>query len=517
MLIHNYLNRLATSDLSLLDKAEVLRILATTPVAAEFCRTIAEQLMVQLQPAWIAQGSLREVFAVLDALHSYGQSLSGTQVAAIAERLISCEVSVGGPYAEANGQVDPLANAYIAVCMQWLSEPLPKVQAFLASVKSDAALELVLARLQDDYTSVYAAQVPLSVTATTKPQYIALAVWYTERQGAANHGATNIDDADIQRVRRQVEKTYQLLSQPLREQALATVQKQFRADSKHEISLLPHFFADTYFGKATKLSSNQLDALGVANVHNWIAYTIYDDFLDEEGQPAQLPIANVALRAAMTLYRQHLPDHQAFQDWLTEAFNAVDAANSCEVANWRFPVTTTTITIQSLPDHKDGQLLADRAQLHIISPMAVLAAHTKDLESTIWQDSHQALRAYLIARQLGDDLHDWIVDLQNGQISLVVTHILRGLHLAPGVYRFDDLLPMARQYFWQYELPRLCELIQSRIDEARAGIKPYARHRPEQLFCFLDTLQEMKNAALRQRQQSQDFLQGLHDQPNRTL
>jgi len=53
-------------------------------------------------------------------------------------------------------------------------------------------------------------------------------------------------------------------------------------DKNHQITLLSHFFKTALGQKGQNISDDMIIQLGLANVYLWAAYTLYDDFLDEE-------------------------------------------------------------------------------------------------------------------------------------------------------------------------------------------------------------------------------------------
>lgn len=539
-----YLDQLTFTRLTITEQAEVLRILYATAPAKNFCDHLGEKLAARLTADWIGQGPLQEVFAVIDALHWHaGRVLSGSELAVLTKRLLQHEVSLGGPYYDVPGQVSLATNIYIANCMAWLAAPLPNLEQYIChTLGMQAAFDpLVLpgiARtypaLAEEYLAKYAhnppstmellcnyytacqtSSTPTSSAPVVTPSAVAmspimqaLAIFAAHSPEIKSTGSAT--DSQLVQVIQIAETTYTNLPAVLSEPALQALQRLQAADSAHEITLLPHFFADAFYQTAQKAKAAMLSQLGAANIHSWLAYTIYDDFLDSEGRPLLLPVANVALRAATVAYQQILPDHAGFQQYVRQAFIAVDAANAHEIQHWRFTVSSQHITIGAIPNFADGQWLADRALLHILGPMAIVAGCGYQPSDKTWQAIVKSLRHYLIARQLTDDLHDWADDLQAGRFSYVVADILQSLSLTPGVYRLDKLLQGARQHFWRHHLPTLCRDISRHISRSRRGLQPYIGHQANQLFAFLDTLEASLKAALDKQQQSGEFLRELH-------
>lgn len=66
--------------------------------------------------------------------------------------------------------------------------------------------------------------------------------------------------------------------------------------NREDVALLSYFFNEALGENRKKVPREILVKLGLVNLYGWLAYTIYDDFLDEDGRPETLPVANVCLR-----------------------------------------------------------------------------------------------------------------------------------------------------------------------------------------------------------------------------
>jgi len=240
----------------------------------------------------------------------------------------------------------------------------------------------------------------------------------------------------------------------LRELGLTMWDEMRRADHNHEIVLMPHMFADI-LADPSPISSQQLQLLGQANFFCWIATIIYDDFIDEEGEPPRLPLANIAHRQSLNLYQQALVTRPALNRYVMHVYDQVDAANAWELKHARARVEGDAITLGPLPRYGDRVVLAHRAFGHAIGPMLITMQLTgvrpKQIDAV-----NSAMQHYLIARQLNDDLHDWRGDLRCGQLSTVVVDLLRGAHIAPGTYKLSELVSRLERYFFQHGLYGVC-------------------------------------------------------------
>ncbi len=246
-----------------------------------------------------------------------------------------------------------------------------------------------------------------------------------------------------------------LLAPELSNSAIAMLQKILAADSNHKITLLPFYFGQSLAEPPT-LTTTFYTRLGLANLYGWLAYTIYDDFIDEAGSPPLLPVANWAMRQSLGYFQKALPKHYAFQERVSQTFTVIDEANAWEIAHCRSP--------DPLPDYKKLSKLAERSLGHGLTPLAILIEVGYSLNSQEVIAVQQAMHHYLIARQLDDDAHDWQEDFAKNHISYVVAQIRLGLgHRQP-------TLPQMQQEFWHQTLPKICSTIQDNLQLARAEL-----------------------------------------------
>jgi hypothetical protein len=212
------------------------------------------------------------------------------------------------------------------------------------------------------------------------------------------------------------------------------------------------------------------DHLGLATMYGWLAYTIFDDFLDDEGRSINLPPATAALRLSLQHFAEALPKNAAFQQLVRTTFDRIDAANAKELAAYRAPVHDGQLTLLVLPPAPNSLWLAERSLGHTLAPLGVLAAHGIEPDSAPANQLLLAVRHYLVARQLSDDLHDWEADLRAGHLTLVVIELLRDHGLQPGSHDLAALLPALQQTFWHRSLPRLCGIASRQTAAARRAI-----------------------------------------------
>src|SRR5208282_1544290 len=111
-----------------------------------------------------------------------------------------------------------------------------------------------------------------------------------------------------------------------------------------------------------------MNQLALANLYGWMAYTIYDDVLDDESDGARIPCANFFLRAVADIYRSLDREIPGAIGLYTIIMDRIDGANAWEQSHCRVPgVSTGEISDflpSLLPNFGDHTTLADRSIGH---------------------------------------------------------------------------------------------------------------------------------------------------------
>lgn len=242
----------------------------------------------------------------------------------------------------------------------------------------------------------------------------------------------------------------------LQAEAERVITKTFRGDTDKQIALLPYFFRLALGEAGSSVSGDAVVKLGAANVFGWIAYTVYDDFLDEEGEPIALSLANVCLRESAEIFSTILPKETGFADFAKKIFDCIDSANTWEVRHCR--------DAAHLPDYGDYTKLAERSLGHALTPLAILFALGYKEESPEVHGVMQFFHHYIIARQLNDDAHDWEDDLKRGQINAVGAKVL---HEASGKIHGEEEL---KKLFWEKTVVVVCQDMERHVAHARRAL-----------------------------------------------
>lgn len=409
---------------------------------------------------------------IADAYSHDATSVDGSIFAYLAKRLIAAEIQSGGPYNDESDNPTIRLNAAIGRLFFLMGRSLPNVDAYLdtaspqPSTADHEALELYKAARKD--------------------------VLHKENKHSKQHTSY-----------RRAIKTLTALEDPVKTQALHFLERIEAADTTREIAAISHFTKRAI--KNTLVSPTQLNVLGEANVHSWIAYTIYDHILDKEADAALLPAANVCMRLALAHYQKALPARHPLQPLIVKYFDKVDTISAWEVTSCRFPVADNSIRIQSLPNYQDYEALAWRSCIHILGPLIVAALSPS---SSAKNSKHlvAGLHHYLIARQLGDDIHDWREDLMAGRITAVVALLLARQELQENsLHSLDDLIPIVQKDFLNAGAIQISQLILQHTKHALFELAAAGCDPSSELIDLVRRLERMANESIRHQQRFADF------------
>lgn len=449
------------------EAALLLLVLSKMPEAKKACDTLMEKLRGKTWN-WIEGEELLDSSLVILAIYNYHpKEIDGICLAHLTSKLLTNEIEVGGPYYDNGKKADVFTNFVILKLFRLLGSPLPNVEQFLESHDFSAPIE-------DDAAIIY--ELLLNVPyfsfskkavagATQTMPFLVDALAYRKLLKRAQVET----ESTYQIVSEDVYKELQGMSSPLKDHAVVVWKMINEADTNHEITMLPKYFASSLLEHPKSLEQKLYVALGAANFYVWMAYTIYDDLIDEDGHTDLLPVANSMLRKALAIYAQFSRKYPLMLEEVFESFDKMDAANSWELAHCRYTVKDDEIEIGPLPAYSKYSLLADRARGHILGPMAIICKlQTTTLQRT---DIKKALEHFLIAKQLSDDLHDWTTDFQKGHISTVVAYLLKSMEIIPGKHNIPELAKRMREYLWVDGIKEISKIILKHLAYSKRSFK----------------------------------------------
>lgn len=286
----------------------------------------------------------------------------------------------------------------------------------------------------------------------------------------------------------------------LREKANELLSRIVAIDEDGLISLAASTFRASLGERGREISDEVAVMLGAANLLGWMAYTAYDDVLDEEGGIEYLPAANVCLRTSVALFERVL-ESCAENGWLVRSvFDLIDGANSWEIARARR-------TSGTLPEYGDCLVLAHRSLGHALGPIVILCLLGYDQSSLEGRAIRTFFEQYLIARQLNDDAHDWQEDLARGQVNAVAVLIAQDMECNPETF-FTTSLEERRDVFWKTTVVRVCEKMEEHLTRAKQALEEVTLiENKALLLAYLVPIERSIEKTRRERQEVKDFLE----------
>lgn len=256
-----------------------------------------------------------------------------------------------------------------------------------------------------------------------------------------------------------------------------------------------------------QISELNFQTLGSANLYGWVAYTIYDDFIDDEGDPRMMSVANAAHRISFETFLLAQPENTSYQKYVRSVFNLIDEANAWETLYCRASVTEKTIQISQVPDYGKLESLSNRSLGHILPPLSVMGLAGHPVGSNSFLQLESALRNYLVAKQLNDDAHDWQEDFLKGHMSYVVATTMQELGIQPGAYDKRDLLHRMQQQFWRHAILTICNQIEQCISKGEINLRAIDAIAPDSdIFLLFEKLLKILKNTRKEQTDTLEFL-----------
>lgn len=299
-----------------------------------------------------------------------------------------------------------------------------------------------------------------------------------------------------------------ITSSRLRHKYLATAKRVMKDTAGEQITAPATLMAQA--GR-WRVPQQILNHLNLGSLYGWMAYTLYDDMLDGEGQVSDIGVANSALRRSYARFTTALPDNPDFANYVASVFDAIDSANDWELQNARANVHDGELAVTRLPDYGDLSQLADRSLGHSLAACGVAVWHYGSFYHPQVQTLQRFFKHFLIARQLNDDAHDWEPDLRDGRITAVVSPLLAGIDQPLHRILIARELDRLHQQFWRHTITQVSALIAEQLTLARQAL--------DQLdidsivfLGWLDTLEASVTTAIQNRDEALKFMEAYREQ-----
>ncbi len=289
--------------------------------------------------------------------------------------------------------------------------------------------------------------------------------------------------------------------------------EKIEAITDEKIILLAKDFQQALGERGSSIPAETIERLSLVNLYGWLAYTIYDNFLDDEGSPLLLSAANLFSRKLAEQYamldKKILGAMNLFQSIMDE----IDEANTWEQINCRIPQNKKGCIPENLPSFGNYDNLAGRSIGHALGPLTILLSLGHERGSKEFLALESFFRHYLIARQLHDDAHDWAEDLMRGRITSVGALILEKYELKPYPSLVADNLPALKKFFWAEIIDGTVKTIISHIAAARHAREESGVVEPSFMEKALSSLELGATKTLEERDEALRFLKEYQKNP----
>ena len=312
-------------------------------------------------------------------------------------------------------------------------------------------------------------------------------------------------------VREQAEQNFCSLGSDINKLFKLRLKRAIKTDKEQPIILLPYLFL-LMLGNEEKEDSI-VTKLGLANLYGWIAYAIYDDFLDNEGDAKLLPLANICLRELTIIFNNTLPLNLEFRSFFKQTMDEIDSANSWEVNNCRLKIKNKKLDLKNFDFnktiYKNLDKLAERSMGHALGPIAILFNLGYKKDSDEIKNLILFFKHYIIARQLNDDAHDWEQDLKNGHITPVVEILLKQFGKSIDLKKnLQELQSM----FWHETILDICDKILKNVETSRKALSNILIIKDNAPFeKFLTKVERAATDALYEREKTLKFLRAYEE------
>ncbi len=278
-----------------------------------------------------------------------------------------------------------------------------------------------------------------------------------------------------------------------------------------EIILVASIFASAVHPERRPLiSDDYLAKLGFINLCGWIAYTIYDDFIDGGADPKLLSVANVCLREVVIVLK-NIEIADSFS-YCRDILDGIDAANLWETIHARSSPSDGLINLGFAPSYGNFENLASRSLGHAIGPLMVLFSLGFDADSDEVKNIRRFFSDYIIARQLNDDIRDWEDDLRSGRLSPAVASLIQEAKTSgKEILNLNSDMPFLRDLFWRRVIPVMAEESIARCRSAAEAVNLSGEiiSSPEILLSILSPVKKSAEGIIRDQKTTLDFLNAI--------
>ncbi|MFZ4632370.1 MAG: hypothetical protein ACOYL8_04200 [Patescibacteria group bacterium] len=156
----------------------------------------------------------------------------------------------------------------------------------------------------------------------------------------------------------------------------------------------------------------------------WEALNIYDDFFDGAGEISRLPQANVYLRQYLEIHYD-LNLNKDYYKLLQITFDKLDRVNQAEISSKKLEIKNGLVILpKNISPNVDLKNLPNKSLVLALGSIAILSYLGYKIKDKKVKSTINFYKYALSAKQLADDSHDWLEDLNSGLITLANAPVL---------------------------------------------------------------------------------------------
>ena len=252
-----------------------------------------------------------------------------------------------------------------------------------------------------------------------------------------------------------------------------------KADKFGEISTINRTFYKSIKPdlKKPSVTLTTLELLDKANIYTWLAYSLYDEVLDENAITLISP-ANIILREAYSLYlNAGVP-----KEIIDNLFSIVDSSNNLEIK----------LRNTSKPNLDDLRpLLSGKSIAHCLGQYWLLSNMNYPAENS----KAEGFEKYCAARQLNDDLFDWRDDITRNHYTYASIYLANGARVSVPLSGKQELQAL-NQFFWDSGLEFLCREVITLCEESFDSLSYVLKDESPYLSLFITPIKQSASAAI---------------------
>ncbi|MCH7688867.1 MAG: hypothetical protein IH899_19655, partial [Planctomycetes bacterium] len=154
---------------------------------------------------------------------------------------------------------------------------------------------------------------------------LALIAAVPERKTGASKDLTHEEKQIYDRIIKIAKERFSQLDEDIKDYAMQQIQRTIKGNPDKQMAFMSYYFRKALGKKGERISDQMIARLGLANIFFWTSFIIYDDFMDEEGDPKVISTANLFARDFTSFKgarsRSHCETRKPIDRSTTKSFN----------------------------------------------------------------------------------------------------------------------------------------------------------------------------------------------------